>query len=441
MTELERIEAELAATWDRKTLAVYGDYLQASGDPRGELIAIDLRVETDGPSDELAARKRELSDAWLGPEIAARVLAIGAVQDGFVHIRWGLGADELERMLGVDAFASALRELWIEDRDPGLRRAIDMICRAQLRWLERFSLARYPDGFDAELSQSIAIDDDRARALVAATPRLRVLTAAGVNAFGELVHPHVRELCLYDYNSMACLLRDGAPFASTTDVDLQLFSVPSDGELASLLPAGRFPALRRLDLARNERHQGSVLELLRNHPLVPQVAWLRVPSLRDDADVDAIESIGARMRSDAELVVARAYAGTTRTPSPRIAMPVLWPWPRGGLRGHLAVKIPGSAFKDTADLRGLIKVLEVAFNQLSEVSRDVWATLWRQIAELPEARMFRDTPETTFRFSGEALALALEPLDLHEHAPWLALRAALHDRTGDMLEITRAFGM
>jgi hypothetical protein len=441
-TELDRIEGELAASWDRKTLAVYGDYLQAHGDPRGELIAIDLHVEANGPIDELVARKRVLIDAWLGSELAARVLAIGAVTDGFIHLRWGLGADELERMLGVDAFASALRELWIEDRDPGLRRAIDMICRAPPRWLERFSLARYPDGFDAELRQSIAIDDERARALVDATPRLRVLTVAGANAFGELVHAQVRELRLYDYNAMACLLRDGAPLISTTDVDLQLMDVPSDGELASLLPAARFPALRRLDLARNERHQGSVLELLRDHPLVPQVAWLRVPSLRNDADVDAIEGIAARMRKGAELVVARAYAGTTRTPSPRITMPPLWPWPRDGLRGHLAVAIPGTTFHKTVDLAGAIEVLQVAFDQLPEPSRQAWVTLWRQVAELPEPRLtFRDPSAQALWFSREALALALEPLDFHDHAAWLALRTVLHSRTEPTVEIQRAYGV
>ena len=440
MTELDRIEAALLASWDRENLAVYGDYLQANGDPRGELIAIDLHVERNGPSDELSARKRALIDAWLGPELAARVLAIGKISVGFVDIRWGLAADELERMLGVNAFASSLRAIALEDHDPGLRRAIDMICSIRPRWLERFGLARYPDAFDEKLQPSIAIDDDRARAFADATPRLRVLTAAGANAFGELVHPSVRELCLYDYNAIASLLHDGAPFVATTDIDLQLFDVPSESELASLLPACRFPVLRRLDLARNERHHAQVFELLRDHPLVPQLAWLRVPSLRNDAHVDAIEKIVAQMRGDAELVVARAYANTTRVPSPRITMPPLWPWSPAGLRGHLAVAIPGVTLKDTVKLNDVIKVLEVAFDQLPEPAREVWSGLWRQLAALAEPPPFSHAPQTTLRCSGDALALALEPLDLHEHAPWLALRTALGGRTADTIEITRVFG-
>ena len=42
---VEDLERALQSSWDRDHLAVYGDALQARGDPRGELIAIDLAGE------------------------------------------------------------------------------------------------------------------------------------------------------------------------------------------------------------------------------------------------------------------------------------------------------------------------------------------------------------------------------------------------------------
>jgi len=436
----EQIEALLAASWDREHLAVYADALVALGDPRGDVVAIDLHVDTHGPSEELARGKRAAIDAWLGAELAARIAAIGEIRHGFIELRWPVDADELDRMLGVAGFASAVRAIAIEDHDPNLRRAIDAICRVRPPWLERFHVVRYPDAFDDALRDSIAIDDDRARRFVDATPRLRALTVAGANAFGELVHPGVRELCVYDYNAIASLLSDGPPFASLTALDMQLFVAPSDAELASLLLASRLPALRRLDLSRNERHRGHVFELLRRHPLVAQLAWLRVPSLRNDADLGAVEAVLARMPADAELSVARAYAGcTTRPPSSRITMPSAWPWPPDGLPGRVAIAIPGDPFGETVDLRGAIKVLERAFERLAEPARAAWIELWQLISDLPEPGALTDPTDNARHFSGDALALALESLDLSEHRVWADLRTALRNRSGDTLEIRRVW--
>ena len=41
----DQLEASLRARWDRETLAVYADHLEAIGEPRGELISIDLRID------------------------------------------------------------------------------------------------------------------------------------------------------------------------------------------------------------------------------------------------------------------------------------------------------------------------------------------------------------------------------------------------------------
>src|SRR5438552_7266092 len=50
---LDELEATLRARWDRETLAVYGDHLMSAGDPRGELVALDLRIDDEGATAEL----------------------------------------------------------------------------------------------------------------------------------------------------------------------------------------------------------------------------------------------------------------------------------------------------------------------------------------------------------------------------------------------------
>src|SRR5262245_37701548 len=61
------LETSLQAMWDPDTAAVYADLLASRGDPRGELIAIDLELARR-ESDELRRRKRELLSSWLGAE-------------------------------------------------------------------------------------------------------------------------------------------------------------------------------------------------------------------------------------------------------------------------------------------------------------------------------------------------------------------------------------
>ena len=58
---VRELERELAITWSRDHLAVYADHLQALGDPRGELIAIDLA----GRPAASEGRRAQLVATWL----------------------------------------------------------------------------------------------------------------------------------------------------------------------------------------------------------------------------------------------------------------------------------------------------------------------------------------------------------------------------------------
>src|SRR5258708_20502667 len=67
------LEAALAAGFERladaewrDTLAIYADHLLAEGDPRGELIALDLQIDTHATTTELVARRASLLAAFLG---------------------------------------------------------------------------------------------------------------------------------------------------------------------------------------------------------------------------------------------------------------------------------------------------------------------------------------------------------------------------------------
>jgi hypothetical protein len=75
------LEQALRTAWSAETLAVYGDHLQRLGDPRGELVALDLAPVPE--DDAWRARRHELVVAWLGEESAERWEHL--VQHGFVH--------------------------------------------------------------------------------------------------------------------------------------------------------------------------------------------------------------------------------------------------------------------------------------------------------------------------------------------------------------------
>jgi len=430
--KLAEIEAALVANRTPELLAVYGDALHALGDPRGELIAIDLRL-AQGANAELAAHKRELIDAWLGAELAARVLDIGAVDCGFVDIPYGVETGEVERMLSHAGLFAALRELQLEDSDAGLCRGIDLVRAVRPPCLEHLGVTRYRA--EPEMIDSPAIDDDRARALVAAMPRLRMLTLAGPNVFGELVHDGIRELCLYDYNSVASLLRDGPPWTSLHELDLQFSAALSDDALATLLPPARVPALRRLDVARNEAlWRDQAFALVGAHPIVRQLAWLRVPSVRSDAHLDAAERALAALPADAELIVARAFADRqpTRAPSPRLRMPPARPWPPTDDvdPGRLSVVIPGQRSSADLDVREAIRLVEKRYDMLREPERAVWLDVWRGLRALPT------TP--TFELSAPALDAAIAALEPGKSdITLIALRASLAARTADTVQLRK----
>src|SRR5690242_14623380 len=95
MPSRDELEDRLIAREEPVTLAVYADLLQAEGDLRGELIAVELAIA--GGAHHLAERRDELVHAWLGPLPSEGV----EVRHGFVHFDLVMPPSNLEHHLAV----------------------------------------------------------------------------------------------------------------------------------------------------------------------------------------------------------------------------------------------------------------------------------------------------------------------------------------------------
>jgi uncharacterized protein (TIGR02996 family) len=114
---------------------VYADWLTDRGDPRGELINLELVIETGSPSDEVIARHRALirdEHALLSPRLEEQAHHLELdIWRGFIRGAKVFGpADdpptgEVLAALYADPHACVLRELDLRDVD-----AAASICRA-----------------------------------------------------------------------------------------------------------------------------------------------------------------------------------------------------------------------------------------------------------------------------------------------------------------------
>jgi uncharacterized protein (TIGR02996 family) len=123
---LSRVEEDLLRDPDNvETYLVYADLLQSRGDPRGELIAMDHRLLTHGPSPELQRARDALfarhREAWLGDlsehgpcvELSWR---LGFIKSARIALDWdhydaGVEPDQLLARLLAHPSARFLQEL------------------------------------------------------------------------------------------------------------------------------------------------------------------------------------------------------------------------------------------------------------------------------------------------------------------------------------------
>lgn len=245
---MEDLEAAVRAAWDRESLAVYGDHLMSIGDPRGELVAMDLRIDQEGASPAVVARRNELIAAWFGSRLPP-----GIVRYGFVDVD-ATGADASDQIAIAlhGPGAAYVRSVAIAGPPDDVAAALTLVADAPRPWLTRLVVRQWSEYGAA------TIDAPLCAQLVAATPHLARLEVTGRRVFDELVHPAVRALRVWGFDAVASLTQAGEPLAVTT-LDFAFHcqyarehAAPFAPVLRDLLSAARLPALVELDLSRNE---------------------------------------------------------------------------------------------------------------------------------------------------------------------------------------------
>jgi uncharacterized protein (TIGR02996 family) len=182
---------------DAATLAVLADQLQARGDPRGELIAMQLAMAA-GRALELGAApspKGWVSRGELAHRRAELMHALAPPIDGGDRLVWGTGfVRRLELAGKTGARLADTIALW---RHPSLGLLSELELELQGAQDVGF-LARLPELLPASLRELELYADQAALGdlgpILAAVPRLRLLGLCGRITFETLAHSGVRRL-------------------------------------------------------------------------------------------------------------------------------------------------------------------------------------------------------------------------------------------------------
>lgn len=181
----DALEATLAADWCRENLAVYADWLETQGDPRGEWIAVDLAIAAGGRTDELQRRHDEAIAGLVGdlaPSLIRSDLELGFVMD----LRLDTGRPDpdgvVPRLLATP-LGPYVRGATITGSTDFIKRTVRKLVAAPHTWMRRLTIRH------DSLATSPIVSNRLAAALVAATPRLERLETRG-NVLGDRVaHP------------------------------------------------------------------------------------------------------------------------------------------------------------------------------------------------------------------------------------------------------------
>lgn len=243
MTTIDDLEAQLRDGLDRAVdpdiVVVYADQLQALGDPRGELIVVDLEIEQSGGSPALTKRRAELIEQWLGSQRPH-----GRIRYGFVDLD-ATSADPIEQVrtaLGSKA-ARFIRSVTAVGPPKSLGETIAAITEEPRPFLSRLTLRQWNDGAQPVIESSTAL---------APLTNLQRLEVDARTLFDRLEHPALRSLRISGCDAFA-----SADLPSLTELDLAIQCHLATGRAA---PDERFfqdlgagmPKLTSLDLSRNE---------------------------------------------------------------------------------------------------------------------------------------------------------------------------------------------
>jgi hypothetical protein len=453
------LEAALLASWDRDTLAVYADHLQSLGDPRGELIALDLQLEQRA-THELVERRTSLLSAWLGG------LAPSDPHGSWIGDSFRLGfvedlviacdqADAEARLAAVltSPLGPYCRRVTIRGEVPAIERVLARLADVRHDWLRWLAVRRSPT-YDPTPA---CVDAAVVERFVAAAPHLDVLELHGARVLDAFPHPGLRRLRLTGWSALPAVFDRDAPLASICELDLA-FDDPEQRAPRDVLPAVHLPGLRRLDLARNEPRSvrdiydggyddgydtigdgfdedevvdtgGAIapttaLGFLASLAHKRQLTHLRLPSLRSEAEFRQLAALVADMPALVDLELARGhYYRPPDLPHPaRFQRAAAWPWPplaRLTAGECLEIVVPDSRSADTVSLADAVRIMEQRFDDLPADARYAWTRLWVTIAPLG--------PQDEPTFPAEILVAALESCEIATGG-WRQLRDELRYR-------------
>jgi hypothetical protein len=421
---VHELEQALIARWDRETLLVYADALQGTGDPRGELIVLDLEAEERGVTPELALRRRKALYEWLGgATIRGRPVHEASFHYGFATDFFATGDRTSHATDYLDAlFASPagpyVRGVTISVGKPAdLAEAFAVLASEPRPWLERLEFRVVEPG--------PWVTDAQIAALINRTPRLHTIAVFGAHAVGAFPHPAVRAL-VTDTPRLA--IAHTIPHVDALDLgvdedDREDNESGFDAAIPASLSAIR--ELRHLDLSRNEPHYppSSIPGAQPNVDVYPLLRWLptrrlrtlRLPSLRTPQQV-ALLGVAIDAAPDLEVTIARTYQVhrpvLANVAHARLHLPTPFEWMPGDTlssREALTITVPTEEYGDDVSLTSLIDRLEAQWPELPPNARTAWLEFWDFLAELPwEDEVGHDVMKM---FPAATLLTAVEPLD------------------------------
>jgi hypothetical protein len=350
----DEIEAALAADFDREALAVYADLLQVEGDPRGEVIALQL-ANRDA---------RGAIGRWLGTLPGDPKVELGFITGLKVS------TDEMVETWLAHPASRYIRGVEIVGKIDWVTAAAELVTERSGRWLVDLSL-------HVEKKRG-PMADDRAERIFKAAPRLERLAVHGDLVLGEVGHPNVRSLRVIGINAIHSLLWTGeSRFPSVSELDLA-FNGPTEMPFLD-----RLPALRRLDVSNNEpgTHPPhgygwfAATVVLGEHAHLERVTHLRLPSIRSQDIADQLAQLIATMPNLEEVEIARAYDRFPVVDLPPIVKrpKQRWPWPPLDV-AEGAIDIYSG--HDDYSAMSLIRWLEQRYGGMRESEQAAWGRLF-----------------------------------------------------------------
>jgi hypothetical protein len=347
--------------WNLDQLAVYADYLHGRGDPRGELILLDLH---GGP--DVAERRGELLAQFLGEHATNPAIRSHL---GFVDVDLDDRSDPaLVARLG--ALAGYLREVRITGTADTIGAAVDALAITPRRWLTALAIRQRGIG------PKPAINAKAGTALALATPRLDTLDVDGDGVFAVLEHAKVRVLGLGGISAIF-----HKQLAGVRELGLRI-AERSDREMASAFTAGELPALRRLDLSWHQPpHDEHAFRFLLLTQLKPRLVEIRLPALRTPGDHANVQ---AAFRSMPRLLRVEIPPGPLALAHPTATIvDHVRAW-RPLTRTMTAFAIDGTSHR--VSLAEAADWLDAHHERMPDDARAAWDALWDVLLRKPRGR-------------------------------------------------------